>query len=102
MAISVSVAALAGAIRAGSTALETAEITRIRLYAIEAITRHLGAVLRDGTPETVRQRGHDPADWIYLRQTDFGPWRRLGERWPQQRRMVDPAPLRHPPGRWDR
>ena len=52
MAVSVTVTELAGAIRAGSTALETAEITRIREYAIEAIGRHLGASY-DDAPETV-------------------------------------------------
>lgn len=69
MAISITVAELAGAIRAGSTTLETAEITRLRLYAIEAITRHLG-LSYETVPETaVNEATIRLVGYIYDRPT---------------------------------
>ena len=42
MAVNITVAALAAAIRVGDSAAEIAEVTRLREYAIAAIARHLG------------------------------------------------------------
>ena len=52
MPITITAAELASAIRVGSTAEETAEVTRILAYATEAIEQHLGAAYAT-TPDTV-------------------------------------------------
>ena len=52
MAVEISVADLGAAIRVGSTAAETAQVTRVRAYAIEAISHHLGAAY-DSVPAVV-------------------------------------------------
>ena len=52
MAVTITVAALAAAIRVGDTAAETAEITRLRAYAITTVSRHLGTAYA-GAPDTV-------------------------------------------------
>ena len=50
MAVTLTVAELAAAIRVGDTAAETAEVTRLRGYAITAVSRHLGTAYA-GAPE---------------------------------------------------
>lgn len=52
MALTITVAALASAIRVGDSEAETAEITRLRDYANVAIARHLGDTF-DDTPDAV-------------------------------------------------
>lgn len=52
MAVTITVAQLASAIRVGSTAEETAEVTRLLAYATEAISNHLGDAFAD-TPDVV-------------------------------------------------
>ena len=52
MAVTITAAQLASAIRVGDTAEETAEVTRLRTYAITEITRYLGDAY-DDTPEEV-------------------------------------------------
>ena len=52
MAVDITVADLGAAIRVGSTAAETAQVTRVRAYAIEAISHHLGAAY-DSVPAVV-------------------------------------------------
>ena len=52
MAITITVAQLASAIRVGDTAEETAEVTRLRTYAITEIERYLGDAF-DDTPDEV-------------------------------------------------
>ena len=69
MAVTVDVAALANAIRAGSTALETAEITRLRDYAIEAISRHLGVAYETVPESTVNEACIRLTGYIYDKPT---------------------------------
>ena len=69
MAISITVAELAAAIRAGGTALETAEITRLREYAIEAITRHLGASYVDAPETAVNEASVRLVGYVYDKPT---------------------------------
>lgn len=52
MAVTITVAQLAAAIRVGDTTEETAEVTRLLAYATEAVERHLGSAF-DGTPDVV-------------------------------------------------
>ena len=53
MAVTLTVAQLAAALRVGSTTEETAEVTRIRTYAVTAITRHLGDTQYAAAPAEV-------------------------------------------------
>ena len=52
MAVTITPAQIASAIRVGHTAEETGEVTRLLAYATEAVSKHLGAAYT-GTPETV-------------------------------------------------
>ena len=52
MAVTITAADLATALRVGSTAEETAEVTRLLSYCTEAISKHLGTAYST-TPESV-------------------------------------------------
>ena len=52
MAVTLTVAELASAIRVGDSTEETAQVTRLLAYATEAISRHLGTGY-ESTPEAV-------------------------------------------------
>ena len=69
MAITLTVAELAVAVRAGSTALETAELTRIRSYAVEAITRHLGDTYATTPTSVLNEAAVRLAGYIYDKPT---------------------------------
>ena len=52
MAVNLTAADLAAALRVGSTPEETAEVTRLLAYCTEAISKHLGAAYADA-PEVI-------------------------------------------------
>lgn len=52
MAVTITAAALAAAIRVGTSGEETAEVTRLLAYATEAVERYLGDAF-DDTPDEV-------------------------------------------------
>lgn len=55
MAVTITVAQLASAVRVGDTAEETAEVTRLRTYAITEIGRYLGDAFEDAPDEVVNE-----------------------------------------------
>ena len=52
MAVTITAVDMAAALRVGSTAEETLEVTRLLAYCTEAISKHLGAAYAD-TPEVI-------------------------------------------------
>ena len=56
MAVTLDVAGLRGALRLGSSAEETAEVTRLLAFSAEAISRHLSAAY-EATPEVIVNEG---------------------------------------------
>ncbi len=55
MAVTITVAELAAACRIGSSAPETAQVTRLRTWAITAVTRYLGDAYATAPAEVVNE-----------------------------------------------
>ena len=69
MAITITVAELAESIRVGSTARETNEVTRLRDYAIIAISRNLGDTYEDAPEEVVNLAASLMVGYLYDKPT---------------------------------
>ena len=72
MAVTVTVAELAAAMRLGATSEETAEATRLLAYATEAISRHLGGAYEDVPAAVVNEAAIRLAGYIYDQPTTAG------------------------------
>ena len=72
MAVEITVADLASAIRVGTTSAETAQVTRVRAYAIEAISHHLGDAYADAPVVVVNEAAVRLGAYLYDAPTISG------------------------------
>ena len=72
MAVTITVDALAAAMRVGTTAEETEEVTRLRTYAIDAIEHHLGTAYGTTPDSVVNEATVRLASYLYDQPTVSG------------------------------
>ena len=73
MAITITVAEIAAAIRVGNSSEETAEVSRLRDYAVVAISQHLGPAYDDDAPdEALNMAATLLCGWLYDKPTTTG------------------------------
>ena len=72
MAITATVAEIAAAIRVGNSSEETAEVSRIRDYAVVAITQYLGDAYADAPTEVLNMSATLLSGWLYDKPTTTG------------------------------
>ena len=72
MAITITIAEIAAAIRVNDSAEETAEVSRIRDYAIVAISQHLGPAYADAPEVVVNMACSLLCGWLYDKPTTTG------------------------------
>ena len=69
MAVTLTAAGLAAALRLGSTTEETAEATRLLAYAIAAVSRHLGDAYDDAPEAVVNEAAIRLAGYLFDQPT---------------------------------
>ena len=72
MAITITIAEIAAAIRVDDSAEETAEVSRIRDYAVVAISQHLGDAYADAPVAVVNMAATLLCGWLYDKPTTTG------------------------------
>lgn len=65
MAVTITAAALAAALRVGTSTEETAQITRLREYCIQAVSKHLGAAYATAPDPVVNEAVIRLAGYLY-------------------------------------
>ena len=78
MAVNITEAELAAALRVGSSVEETAEVTRLLAYCTEAISKHLGTAYSDNSRFRC-ERGGNPPCRLSIRPTLRSPGHRIRE-----------------------
>ena len=72
MAITITVAQLASAMRVGETAAETEQVTRLLVYAEVAISQHLGSAYATAPDAAVNEAAIRIASYLYDQPTASG------------------------------